>query len=109
VAYVVLAISTVLDLVSIRQSAGQMVRQARQYHREFLEESRVTSEPSLRAVFVEDAVSIAGDVAAFAALALKQVTGSNRCGQADAARARGGARVPARLGERSLASGYGAR
>ena len=49
VAYVVLAISTVLDLMSIRQSAGQMARRARRYHREFLEESRVTSDPSPRA------------------------------------------------------------
>jgi hypothetical protein len=77
VAYVVLAISTVLDLVSFRQSAGQLIRRARRYHREFLEESRVTSEPSLRAVFLEDMVSIAGDVIAFAALALNQITGSS--------------------------------
>lgn len=77
VAYVVLAISTVLDLVSIRQSAGQMIRRARHYHREFLEESRVTSDPSLRAVFVEDAVSVSGDLLAFAALALNQITGSS--------------------------------
>jgi divalent metal cation (Fe/Co/Zn/Cd) transporter len=77
VAYAVLAISTVFDLVSFRQSAGQMARQARRYHREFLEESRITSEPSLRAVFLEDAVSIAGDVTAFAALALNQITGSS--------------------------------
>ncbi len=77
VAYVVLAVSTVLDLVSFRQSAGQMVRRARRYHREFLEESRVTSDPSLRAVFVEDAVSVSGDVIAFAALALNQITGSS--------------------------------
>jgi len=76
VAYAVLAVSTVFDLVSIRQSAGQMARRARRYHREFLEESRVTSEPSLRAVFLEDVVSIAGDVLAFAALALNQITGS---------------------------------
>src|SRR5215469_12976683 len=65
VAYVVLAISAVLDLMSFRQSAGQMARRARRYHREFLEESRVTSDPSLRAVFVEDAVSVSGDVLAF--------------------------------------------
>ena len=76
-AYVVLAISTVLDLVSIRQSAGQLARQARQNHREFLEQSRVTSEPSLRVVFAEDAVSIGGDAAAFAALAKNQITGSS--------------------------------
>ena len=77
VAYVVLAISTVFDLVSFRQSAGQMARRARRYHREFLEESRVTSDPSLRAVFLEDAVSVSGDVIAFAALALNQITGSS--------------------------------
>jgi cation diffusion facilitator family transporter len=77
VAYVVLAISTVLDLMSIRQSAGQMARRARRYHREFLQESRVTSDPSLRAVFVEDTVSVSGDVLAFAAVALNQITGSS--------------------------------
>jgi divalent metal cation (Fe/Co/Zn/Cd) transporter len=54
-----------------------MNRRARAYNREFLEESRVTSEPSLRAVFVEDAMSIAGDVTAFAALAVNQITGSS--------------------------------
>jgi cation diffusion facilitator family transporter len=77
VAYVVLAVSTVLDLMSFRQSAGQMIRRARRYHREFLEESRVTSDPSLRAVFTEDAVSVSGDVIALAALALNQITGSS--------------------------------
>jgi cation diffusion facilitator family transporter len=77
VAYIVLAISTVFDLVSIRQSAGQMMRRARRYQREFLEEARITSEPSLRAVFAEDAVSVSGDVIAFAALALNQITGSS--------------------------------
>jgi cation diffusion facilitator family transporter len=77
VAYIVLAISTVLDLMSIRQSAGQLARRARRYRREFLAESRVTSDPTLRAVFAEDAVSVSGDVIAFAALALNQVTGSS--------------------------------
>ena len=77
VAYVVLAISTAFDLVSIRQSAGQMIRRARRYHREFLEESRVTSDPTQRAVFVVDAVSVLGNVIAFVALALNQVTGSS--------------------------------
>jgi hypothetical protein len=77
VAYVVLGVSTVLDLVSFRQSAGQMIRRARHYHRDFLEEARVTSDPSLRAVLAEDAVSVSGDVIAFAALALNQLTGSS--------------------------------
>jgi divalent metal cation (Fe/Co/Zn/Cd) transporter len=73
----VLAVSTVLDLVSIRQSAGQMSARARRYNRDFLDEARVTSDPTLRAVFNEDAVSVSGDVIAFAALALNQVTGSS--------------------------------
>jgi cation diffusion facilitator family transporter len=77
VAYVVLGISAVFDLLSFRQSAGQMSRRARRYHRELLQESRVTSEPSLRAVFIEDAVSVFGDVVAFAALTLNQITGSS--------------------------------
>ena len=77
VAYVVLAISAVFDLLSFRQSAGQMTRQARRYHRDLLDESRVTSDPTLRAVFVEDAVSVSGDVLTLAALALNQITGSS--------------------------------
>jgi cation diffusion facilitator family transporter len=76
-AYVVLAVSTVFDLLSFRQSAGQMVGRARRYHRDVLAESRATSDPTLRAVFVEDAVSISGDVITLAALALNQITGSS--------------------------------
>jgi cation diffusion facilitator family transporter len=77
VAYVVLAISTVFDLVSFRQSAGQMIGRARSRHRALLDEARGTSDPTLRAVFVEDAVSVSGDVITLAALALNQLTGSS--------------------------------
>jgi cation diffusion facilitator family transporter len=77
VAYVVLAISAVFDLVSFRQSAGQMIHRARRFHRDVLDESRVTSDPTLRAVFLEDAVSVSGDVITLAALALNQITGSS--------------------------------
>jgi cation diffusion facilitator family transporter len=77
VAYVVLAISAVFDLVSFRQSAGQMVHRARRYHRDILDESRATSDPTLRAVFLEDAISVSGDVITLAALALNQITGSS--------------------------------
>jgi cation diffusion facilitator family transporter len=77
VAYIVLAISAVFDLVSFRQSAGQMIHRGRRYHRSLVEESRVTSDPTLRAVFLEDAVSVSGDLIALAALALNQITGSS--------------------------------
>jgi cation diffusion facilitator family transporter len=77
VAYIVLAISAVFDLVSFRQSAGQMIHRGRRYHRGLIDESKVTSDPTLRAVFLEDAVSVSGDVITFAALALNQITGSS--------------------------------
>ena len=77
VAYVVLAISAVFDLVSFRQSAGQMIHRGRRYHRGLIDESKVTSDPTLRAVFLEDAVSVSGDVITLAALALNQITGSS--------------------------------
>jgi hypothetical protein len=57
------------------RSAGQMSRRAHRYQRQLLEESRVTSDPTLRAVFVEDAVSVSGNVIALVALALNQITG----------------------------------
>lgn len=77
VAYVVLGISAGFDLVSLRQSAGQMTRRGRRFHRKILEESRATSDPALRTVFSSDAVSIAADFITLAALALNQVTGSS--------------------------------
>jgi len=77
VAYIVLGISAFFDLVSLRQSGGQMSVRARRYHRDLLEESRVTSDPTLRTVFTADAVSASADVLALAALALNQITGSS--------------------------------
>jgi cation diffusion facilitator family transporter len=77
VAYVVLGISAVFDLLSFRQSGGHMVLRARHFDRGLLEESRVTSDPTLRTVFTADLVSVAGDVIALAALALNQITGSS--------------------------------
>ena len=77
VAYVVLAICAVFDLVSFRQSSGQMIRRARHFGRDVLEESRVTSDPALRTVFTSDLMSVSADVLALAALALNQITGSS--------------------------------
>jgi len=77
VVYVVLAISTVFDVVSLRQSVDQMSYLARSANRNLLEQSKVTSDPTLRAVLLEDAVSISGDVVTFASLALNQLTGSS--------------------------------
>jgi len=54
-----------------------MSRRARHFGRDFLEESRVTSDPMLRHALVGNAVSIAADVITFVALVLNQITGSS--------------------------------
>jgi cation diffusion facilitator family transporter len=77
VAYVVLGVATIFDLVSFRRSARQMSAEARLTSRSILDQAAATSDPSLRAVFNEDAVSIGGDVFALAGLALGQVIGSS--------------------------------
>jgi cation diffusion facilitator family transporter len=77
VAYIVLGVSTIFDLVSFRQSAGQLSDQARQANRSILDEAVATSDPSLRAVFNEDAVSVGGDVFALAGLGIGQAIGSS--------------------------------
>jgi divalent metal cation (Fe/Co/Zn/Cd) transporter len=46
-------------------------------HRSIMGQAVATSDPSLRAVFTEDAVSIAGDLFALAGLALSQIIGSS--------------------------------
>src|SRR6202012_5475268 len=75
-AYVILGLSAALDLVSFRQSAGQMNLEAQQAHRSIMGQAVATSDPSLRAVFTEDAVSVAGDLFALAGLAVSEATGS---------------------------------
>ncbi len=92
VAYVVLGVSALLDLASLRQSAHQMSVEARLANRSLLDQAATTSDPSLRGVFNEDAVSVAGDVFALIGLALSQMTGfvhpTGDCRGADCAGAR---------------------
>jgi cation diffusion facilitator family transporter len=77
VAYVVLGVSAIFDLVSLRQSAHQMSVEARLANRSLLDQAETTSDPSLRGVFNEDAISVLGDVLALIGLALSQITGSS--------------------------------
>jgi cation diffusion facilitator family transporter len=77
VAYVILAVSALFDLVSLRQSAHQMSVEARLANRTVFDQAATTSDPSLRGVFNEDAVSIAGDLFALIGVALSQITGSS--------------------------------
>ncbi|MCW2809673.1 MAG: putative cation efflux protein [Friedmanniella sp.] len=76
VAYVVLGISFVLEGVSFTQAVTQARKQARALDRGLLEFISTTSNPTLRAVFAEDAAALLGILIAVTGIALHQVTGS---------------------------------
>ncbi|MEO8697432.1 MAG: cation diffusion facilitator family transporter [Acidimicrobiales bacterium] len=75
--YVVLAVSMVLDATSLIQSVLQLRREAHTQSRDFLDQLMLTSDPTVRAVFAEDAAAIAGDLVAFVGIALHHRTGSS--------------------------------
>jgi cation diffusion facilitator family transporter len=77
VVYAVLAISVTLDAVSLFQSVRQLRVEASNLRRDFLDQVLLTSDPTVRAVFVEDAAAIAGDAIAFGGVWLHHRTGSS--------------------------------
>jgi cation diffusion facilitator family transporter len=76
VAYLILAISSVLDGASLIQARGQLRKEARALARTFREHLNLGSDPVVRAVFAEDAAALVGNLIAFAGIALHQTTGS---------------------------------
>jgi len=76
VAYVVLAISLVLESLSLLRAYRQLRREAMDLEREFSEHVRLSSDPIARAVFAEDAAAVAGNLIAAGGIALRQLTGS---------------------------------
>jgi cation diffusion facilitator family transporter len=76
VGYVVLAVAFVLEGVSFRQAARQANTAAKAMHRDVIEHVLATSDPTLRAVFAEDAAALIGLTIATAGLAAHQLTGS---------------------------------
>ena len=75
--YVVLAISLALDGISLTQSSRQLRSEALGLHRDFLDQLALTSDPTLRAVFAEDAAAIAGDLIALASISMHHLLGSS--------------------------------
>ena len=75
-AYVVLAVAFVLEGVSFVQASTQARRQAAQRGQRDLDYVLNTSNPTLRAVFAEDAAALVGILIAAAGVALHQITGS---------------------------------
>jgi len=77
VAYVVLAISLVLESVSLWRAYRQLRGEAMEFGREFTEHFRLSSDPIARAVLAEDAAAVAGNLIAGAGIGLRQLTGSH--------------------------------
>jgi cation diffusion facilitator family transporter len=76
VTYAVLAMSLVLEGLSLRRAYRQILEEARTLSRDFLAHLELSSDPIARAVFAEDAVAVAGNVIAAIGIALHQLTGS---------------------------------
>ena len=76
VGYVVLAVSFVLEGISFLQSIRQARPEAQSMQRDLIEHVLATSDPTLRAIFAEDAAALTGLVIATAGLAAHELTGS---------------------------------
>jgi cation diffusion facilitator family transporter len=75
-AYVVLGLAFVFEGVSFAQAFRQTRREARPLDRHVLEHAFETSDPTLRAVFAEDAAALLGLLVAALGVFLHQVTGN---------------------------------
>lgn len=76
IAYAVLAVSACLESVSFFQASRQAKRAAARRDRDLVEHLLATSDPTVRAVFFEDAAALVGIAIAFVGIGLHQVTGS---------------------------------
>ncbi|OBF32116.1 cation diffusion facilitator family transporter [Mycobacterium sp. ACS1612] len=74
-AYVVLAVSLVLESISFTQAVRQLRAEAHTLHRDLLTHALETSDPTTRAVFAEDAAALVGLVIAGTGIALHELTG----------------------------------
>lgn len=76
IAYAVLGVAFVLEGISFLQAHRQARKEAERAEQDLLQHVLVTSDPTLRAVFAEDAAALMGLVVAFVGILLHQVTGS---------------------------------
>ena len=76
VGYVVLAFAFVVEGISLLRSIRQLKAEAERMHRDLIEQVMATSDPTVRAVFAEDAAALIGLVVAAAGLGAHQLTDS---------------------------------
>lgn len=74
-AYLVLAIAFVLEGISLTQAYRQLHTEAAEFDVEVLDYAMNTSDPTIRAVFAEDAAALIGIVIAFLGILLHELTG----------------------------------
>lgn len=74
-AYTVLAIAFVLEGISFLRAVRQLRAEAQRLDRDLLTHALETSDPTVRAVFAEDASALIGIVIAAAGIALHELTG----------------------------------
>jgi cation diffusion facilitator family transporter len=77
VGYVVLAVAAVLEGGSLLRAVHQARPEARSLDRDLVDHVLRTSDPTLRAVFAEDATALVGLALGATGLALHQITGSS--------------------------------
>jgi divalent metal cation (Fe/Co/Zn/Cd) transporter len=77
VGYVVLAVSFLLEGISFLRSVRQARPAAELLERDLIEQVMATSDPTLRAVFAEDAAALLGLVIAAVGLGAHELTGSS--------------------------------
>ena len=77
VGYVVLAVSFLLEGISFLRSVRQARPAAELLERDLIEQVMATSDPTLRAVFAEDAAALLGLVIAAVGLGAQELTGSS--------------------------------
>ncbi|QXQ16060.1 cation diffusion facilitator family transporter [Skermania piniformis] len=75
-AYLVLGISFVLEGISFRQSYRQLQKEAKDADRSVVGQALRTSDPTVRAVFAEDAAALVGLIIAAIGILAHQLTGS---------------------------------
>ena len=76
IAYIVLALSFVLESVSFWRALAQVRRSAGEADRDVLDYALNTSDPTVRAVFFEDLAALAGILIAALGILLHQLTGA---------------------------------
>lgn len=77
VGYLVLVVSFMLEGISFSRSVRQAKPEARSMERDLIDHVMRTSDPTLRAIFLEDAAALAGVLIAAVGLGLHELSGSS--------------------------------